>query len=108
MSTEQHVAPTHEDFTHWAQGRRPRNAPHFPVPQLPSNDGSELVSQPFCQNVQSYGATGVELFSDPKNHPDAVGTILTHASKMANFFPAKGLENQSDQFGDYIEKVSTL
>ncbi|GJJ76918.1 hypothetical protein EMPS_09277 [Entomortierella parvispora] len=108
MMSSERPAPTHNDFIDWAEGRRPRNAPHFPTPQLPNNGGTELVSQPFCCNVQSFGATGADIFRDPKNHPDAVGTILTYAATMADFFPAKGLENQTDQFTSYIEKVCTF
>jgi len=100
--------PETEDFIKWATGRAPRRAPNMPAPNLPNDGNTELVSQPFVQGVKSYGVTGVDLFRDPKNHADAVGTVLTHSAKLANFFPAKGLENQQEQFGLYIEKVSTF
>ncbi|KAG0242800.1 hypothetical protein BGW41_003476 [Actinomortierella wolfii] len=102
--------PTKEDFIRWATGRAPTHPPpRMPgIPGAPRDSNQELVSQPFTQNIQATGATGVDLFRDPKNHPDAVGTILTHAATLTNFFPAKGLEDQSKQFGDYITKVSTF
>ncbi|GJJ79145.1 hypothetical protein EMPS_11504 [Entomortierella parvispora] len=100
--------PEPEDFVLWATGRAPRGPPRAPLPNIPRANEGDLVSQPFVQNVSSTGATGVSLFSDPANHPDAVGTILTHSAKLASFFPAKGLDNQQEQFGAYIEKVSTF
>ncbi|KAF9158705.1 hypothetical protein DFQ26_007319 [Actinomortierella ambigua] len=102
------AAPKTEDYIRWATGRTPRHAPHLPAPRIPRDSKMELVSKPFTQDVKATGATGVSLFKDPRNHPDAVGTILTHAAKLTNFFPAKGLEDQSEQFGNYIVKVSSF
>ncbi|KAF9973382.1 hypothetical protein BGZ73_003365 [Actinomortierella ambigua] len=99
--------PKTEDYIHWATGRQPRHPPQIPAPpRAPSN--TELVSMPFTQGVKPSGASGASLFRDPKNHPDAVGTILTHAATLANFFPAKGLEDQTDKFSQYITKVSSF
>lgn len=108
MSSAARPEPTHEDYTRWATGRMPRHAPHSPFPRLPHEGNTELVCQPFVQNLRSHGATGVELYKDPKNHADAVGTILNHAAKMANFHPAKGLENMTECFSNYVEKVNSF
>ncbi|KAG0259055.1 hypothetical protein DFQ27_004254 [Actinomortierella ambigua] len=102
-------APKTEDYTRWATGRTPRHAPHLPgPPRIPRDSGMELVSNPFTQNVKATGATGASLFRDSRNHPDAVGTVLNHAATLANFFPARGLEDQTEQFSNYIMKVSSF
>ncbi|KAG0259050.1 hypothetical protein DFQ27_004249 [Actinomortierella ambigua] len=101
-------APNAEDYTRWATGRT-HHAPHLPEsPPIPHDNNMELVSSPFTQRIKATGATGVSLFKDPRNHPDAVGTILTHAAKQANFCPSQGLKGQTEQFYKYIAEVNSF
>ncbi|KAG0253406.1 hypothetical protein DFQ27_007425 [Actinomortierella ambigua] len=101
-------APKTEDYTRWATDHT-HHASHLPEsPPIPHDSNTLLVSQPFTQNVKATCATGVSLFNDPRNHPDAVGTILTYAAKQTNFCPSEGLAGQIEQFHKYITKVSTF
>ncbi|KAF9153023.1 hypothetical protein DFQ26_000701, partial [Actinomortierella ambigua] len=99
-------APKTEDYIRWATGHTHHAPPGSP--RIPHDVRMELVSKPFTQNIKATGATGVSLFADPCNHPDAVGTILTFTAKQANFFPSQGLVGQTEHFNNYIAKVSTF
>lgn len=56
-------------------------------------------------------ATGLKVFSDPKNHPSAVASILIHIAYTAGFKPQDGVITNPKiftQFENRLSKTSAL
>ncbi|KAI8377711.1 uncharacterized protein BYT42DRAFT_546360 [Radiomyces spectabilis] len=67
------------------------------------------VAHPFFQgeNTSDTVRTSLDLFQNPKNHPDAVGTILTYSGSRTGYTPASLSQAETaSKFMDYISDVS--
>ncbi|KAI9239019.1 MAG: hypothetical protein BYD32DRAFT_486063 [Podila humilis] len=81
-----------------------------PVPRQPRNGTTpDLVHTPWAQNIKSGLPTDpVEIYRNPEWHGSAISSVLTKSSTITGFYPAAGLEEAADHFGDYIKQVSSF
>lgn len=97
-----------ENLQRWIENRPLLGLPRHLPPAVPADTKTDTVAQPFHFNVQSTGATGVDLWKNPANHADAAATVLTYSGKQVDFIPSLGLANQADKFNAYVRKISTF
>ncbi|KAF9118628.1 hypothetical protein BGW39_001004 [Mortierella sp. 14UC] len=81
-----------------------------PIPGLPRNAPTpDLVHTPWAQNIkQGLPTDPAEIYRNPEWHGSAIASVLTKSSTITGFYPAAGLEEAADKFGDYIQQVSSF
>ncbi|KAI8377709.1 uncharacterized protein BYT42DRAFT_571320 [Radiomyces spectabilis] len=98
----------HQALDEWLKGRHRGKAP-IKLPDASIADKS--VAAPFAQgkNTSDPNASAYDMFHDPKNHPDAVGAILTYCGTKMGYTPASLSQAEAaEKFTDYIEYVTTF
>lgn len=74
-------------------------------------EADSAVSQPFAEggNPSDPNVTGPDLFKNPKNHVDAVSSILTYCSTQTGFVPlTNSIKEAAQKYNAYVGKVSTF
>lgn len=101
--------PEEVDNLHrWAEGRPQRGLPRGVPTPAPSSSNTEVVCHPYYYRVQKESSSGVERWRNPALHPDCAATVLQFSATKENFVPAGSLANLSDQFNNYVRRVSTF
>lgn len=75
------------------------------VPQSGANAGANYLGEDSSEN----DAAGLDVYTDSKNLPTAVASILSHAQNRANFHPAKlSPEQLAVYFQDYVDEIDRV
>ncbi|AYA47855.1 hypothetical protein [Ralstonia pseudosolanacearum] len=71
-----------------------------------SFDSAAAVGDFLGKDTSDPGAKGEAIYSDPRNLPTAIASIMNHAQKRANFHPAKDtLDVLAKDFDRYVEEI---
>ncbi len=71
-----------------------------------SFDSAAAVGDFLGKDTSDPNAKGEAIYSDPKNLPTAIASIMNHAQKRANFHPAKDtLDVLAKDFDRYVEEI---
>ncbi|KAG0235826.1 hypothetical protein BGW42_004669 [Actinomortierella wolfii] len=72
---------------------------------------NEVIVQPILQ-IGSFSsdptAEAVEIYRNPRNHADAIASILSYAGNQTNFHPSSGVQKPTESFHDYVKKIDSF